>query len=58
MHYYVLDHRTIGIFSSIHAISNNAGKILIVLPTFYTVNVKNYLGVVSTKKKKIVISFK
>lgn len=59
MHYYVLDQRTIGVFSSICAISNNAGKILTVLPMSYTVNVKSYLGVVTTQtQKKTVISFK
>lgn len=51
MHYHVLDHRTIGVFSSICAISNNAGKTLVVLPTFYAVNVKNYFGVVTTNKQ-------
>lgn len=59
MRYHVLDHRTIGVFSSICAISNNAGKILVVLPAFYAVNVKNYFGVVTTNKQKNpVISFK
>lgn len=44
IHGYFLDHRTIGIFSSTRAISNNAGKILILLPTFNNVNMRKYLG--------------
>lgn len=39
--YYFLGHRKIGIFSSLLCeISNKSGKKLIVVPTFYKVNVK------------------
>lgn len=57
IHCYILDHRTIGIFSFTCVISNNAGKILIFLPTFNNVNKRKYLGIVNTKKRTI-ISFK
>lgn len=56
MHCYFLDHRAIGIFSSAYAVSNNAGKILTVLPKFYNVNMRKYLGIVSIKIT--IISFK